>query len=83
MIGPDPLTNAILDFVCLRNAALLLVCYLVVLALYLIDELGLLTFRSKRLEALFSRASLALFVVVSPLFMVVAMVFAFVWGFSC
>jgi hypothetical protein len=72
-----------MDFVCLRNAALLLVCYLAVLALYLSDELGLFTFRSKLLEALFSRISLTLFVVVSPVFMVVAMVFAFVWGFSC
>jgi hypothetical protein len=76
------MTSAVMDFVCLRNAALMLVCYLVVLAVYLSDELGLLTFRSKRLEALYSRVSLALFVVVSPMFMVVAMVFAFVWGFS-
>jgi len=82
MVGSDPLMSAVMDFFCLRNGALLLICYLVVLAVYLIDELGILNFRSKRLEALYSRASLALFVVVSPMFMVVAMVFAFVWGFS-
>jgi hypothetical protein len=82
MAGRDPLTEGLIAFVCFKNAALFLSCYLMVLLAYLVDELGLLTFRSKWLEALYSRASLTLFVVGSPVFMLVTMVFAFVWGFS-
>ena len=83
MIGNDPMTSTLIDFVCLRNALVLASCYLLVVAAYLVDEMGVLTFRSKRLEALYSRTSLTLFVVGSPVFMVIAMVFVFVWGFSC
>ena len=82
MAGRDPLTDVLIDFVCLKNAALLFGCYLLVLLAYLLNELGVLTFRSRWLEALYSRASLTLFVVGSPVFMLVTMVFAFVWGFS-
>jgi hypothetical protein len=83
VIGNDPLTSTLLDFVCLRNALLLASCFLLVVAAYVVDEMGVLTFRSKRLEKLYSRASLTLFVVGSPVFMLIAMVFVFVWGFSC
>jgi hypothetical protein len=82
VLGRDPLTDIMIDLFCLRNAALLLGAYLVVLAVYLSDELGIIAFQSKRLERWFSRVSLALFVVGSPVFIVVAMVFAFLWGFS-
>ncbi len=82
MLGRDPLTDVLIDLFCLRNAALLLGVYLLVLVVYLSDELGIVAFQSKRLEKWFSRVSLALFAVGSPVFIVTAMVFAFVWGFS-
>jgi hypothetical protein len=82
VLGPDPLTDVMINLFCLRNAALLLAVYLVVVLVYLSDELGLVRFRSKRLEAWFSRVSLLLFVVGSPVFIVAAMVFTFMWGFG-
>jgi hypothetical protein len=81
LLGRDGLTDAVIEFVSLKNALAIGVVYLLILAAYVADELGVISFRSKRLEAWFSRLTLGLFAVSSPAFMVLAMVFSFLWGF--
>jgi hypothetical protein len=82
VLGRDGLTDAVIEFVSLRNALAISVTYLLIVAIYLAEELGVFTFRSKRLEAWCSRLTLGLFAVSSPAFMVLAMVFSFMWGFG-
>jgi len=82
MLGNDPLTDTLMNFADVWRAVLIAAAYGLVLLAYLIDELGGITFRSERLERWYSRVTLYLFAASSPVFMLLAMVFAFVWVFQ-
>ena len=77
MLGKDPLTEGLIHFVTLGNAMLIAALYLLVVGAYLADEMGLRDF-----PRWYSRVTLYLFAAGSPVFLLLAMVFAFLWGFS-
>jgi hypothetical protein len=77
MFGNDPLTDILIDFLSLRNALVIGGVYLLILGAYLVDELGLRDF-----PRWYSRVTLYLFAAGSPVFLLLAMAFTFLWGFS-
>ncbi|MCC6420856.1 MAG: hypothetical protein IT429_21690 [Gemmataceae bacterium] len=72
------MTDALIDFINLRNAVMIVGAYALVLGAYLVDELGLRDF-----PRWYSRMTLSLFAAASPVFLLLAMVFTFLWGFRC
>ncbi len=82
MLGKDPLTDTLIEFGTVWRALLIAGVYSLVLLAYLIDAFGGIQFRSRRLEFWYSRITLCLFAASSPVFMLMAMVFAFLWVFQ-
>jgi hypothetical protein len=78
MLGKDPLTDTLIDLVSLRNALVIVGAYALVLGAYLADELGLGDF-----PRWYSRVTRSLFAAASPVFLLLALVFTFLWGFRC
>jgi hypothetical protein len=77
MLGNDPLTDTLIDFVTFWHAVEIVAVYGVILGAYLADELGLWDF-----PQWYSQVTLWLFAVASPVFLLLAMAFTFLWGFS-